>query len=55
MGTMDLNDILVFTRVVQSRTFTGAARALGLTKSSVSRKVTDLEDRLGCSSGPPAS
>jgi DNA-binding transcriptional LysR family regulator len=44
---MDLNDILVFTRVVQSGSFTAAARALGTTKSSVSRKVSELEDRLG--------
>jgi DNA-binding transcriptional LysR family regulator len=43
----DLNDVLVFTRVVQSGSFTGAARALDTTKSSVSRKVTELEDRLG--------
>ncbi|MDB4968823.1 MAG: Transcriptional regulator, LysR family [Myxococcales bacterium] len=44
---MDLNDILVFTRVVQSGSFTAAARALDLTKSSISRKVSELEDRLG--------
>lgn len=44
---MDLNDILVFTRVVQSGSFTAAARTLDLTKSSVSRKLTGLEDRLG--------
>jgi DNA-binding transcriptional LysR family regulator len=44
---MDLNEILVFTRVVQSGSFTAAAQQLGLTKSSVSRKVSELEDRIG--------
>jgi DNA-binding transcriptional LysR family regulator len=44
---MDLNDLLVFTRVVQSGSFTAAARLLGMTKSSVSRRVTELEDRIG--------
>ena len=44
---MDLNDLLVFTRVVQTGSFTAAARALEMTKSSVSRKLTDLEDRIG--------
>lgn len=44
---MDLNELFVFARVVQSGSFTGAARALEMTKSSVSRKVSDLEDRIG--------
>jgi len=44
---LDLNEILVFTRVVQAGSFTAAARALGMPKSSVSRKVTALEDRVG--------
>ena len=44
---MDLNEILVFTRVVQAGSFTAAARALGAPKSTVSRKVLDLEERLG--------
>lgn len=44
---MDLNEILVFTRVVQSGSFTAAARALDMPKSTVSRKVSDLEDRVG--------
>ncbi len=46
-NTVDLNEILVFTRVVQAGSFTAAARALGMPKSSVSRKVTSLEDRIG--------
>lgn len=43
---MDLNEIAVFTRVVQAGSFTAAARALGMPKSTVSRKVADLEERL---------
>ena len=43
---MDLNEIAVFTRVVQAGSFTAAAKALGMPKSTVSRKVSDLEDRL---------
>lgn len=44
---MDLNEILVFTRVVQAGTFTKGAALLGMPKSSVSRKISDLEDRIG--------
>lgn len=44
---MDLNELFVFARVVQTGSFTSAARALDMTKSSVSRKITDLEDRIG--------
>jgi DNA-binding transcriptional LysR family regulator len=44
---LDLNEIVVFTRVVQAGSFTAAARALEMPKSSVSRKVSELEDRLG--------
>ncbi len=44
---MDLNELLIFTRVVQAGSFTAAARALGMPKSSVSRKVSELEDRVG--------
>ena len=43
---MDLNEILVFTRVVQAGSFTAAAAQLGMPKSTVSRKVSDLEERL---------
>ena len=44
---MDLNDIVVFTKVVETRSFTGAADQLGLPKSTVSRKLAQLEERLG--------
>lgn len=45
--TMDLNQVAVFVRVVESRGFTAAAAALGLPKSSVSRAVSRLESSLG--------
>jgi DNA-binding transcriptional LysR family regulator len=43
---MDLNEMLVFARVVQAGSFTAAAAVLGMPKSTVSRKVSDLEERL---------
>jgi DNA-binding transcriptional LysR family regulator len=43
---MDLNEILVFARVVQNGSFTGAAAQLDMPKSTVSRKVSELEERL---------
>ena len=43
---MDLNEILVFARVVQAGSFTTAAAELGMPKSTVSRKITELEGRL---------
>lgn len=43
---VDLNEMLVFARVVQAGSFTGAAAKLGMPKSTVSRKVSDLEERL---------
>jgi len=43
---MDLNEIVVFTRVVQAGSFIAASAQLGIPKSTVSRKVADLEKRL---------
>src|SRR6478735_7906910 len=43
---MDLNEIAVFTTVVRTGSFTAAAKELGMPKSTVSRKVSDLEERL---------
>ena len=43
----NLNDIAVFVKVAQLESFTRAARALGMPVSTVSRKVTSLEDQLG--------
>ncbi len=44
---MDLNRVAAFARVVQDGSFTAAARALGVPKSSVSRSVAQLEQDLG--------
>jgi DNA-binding transcriptional LysR family regulator len=43
---MDLNELLVFAKVVEAGSFVAASRALGIPKSTVSRKVSDLEERL---------
>lgn len=43
----NLNDMAIFTKVVDTGSFTGAAKALGLPKSTVSRKITLLEESLG--------
>src|ERR1700736_2937276 len=43
---MDLNEIAVFARVVRTGSFTAAAAELAMPKSTVSRKVSELEDRL---------
>lgn len=44
---MDLNEIAVFVRIVEQRSLTGAARALGLPKSTISRRLSSLEEQLG--------
>jgi DNA-binding transcriptional LysR family regulator len=44
---LELNDMVVFARVVREGSFTGAARALGIPKSTVSQRVARLEARLG--------
>src|SRR5213078_4138887 len=44
---MDYDDVALFTRVVQTGSFTAAAAALSLPKSSVSRRVARLEQDLG--------
>jgi DNA-binding transcriptional LysR family regulator len=43
----DLNDLLIFSQVVEHNGFTGAARALGVARSSICRRVGQLEGRLG--------
>src|SRR5262245_38392162 len=45
-SAMDLNEIVVFARVVQAGSFVAAAAQLGMPKSTVSRKVSELEARL---------
>lgn len=43
----DLNDALIFAKVVERGSFISAAKQLRLGKTTVSRKVQDLERRLG--------
>jgi DNA-binding transcriptional LysR family regulator len=43
----DLNDTLMFAKIVEKGSFTAAARALGVPKATLSRKVQELEERLG--------
>src|SRR5260370_21867170 len=43
----DLNDLQFFAAVVGHRSFSAAARLLGVPKSRVSRRVAVLEERLG--------
>lgn len=44
---VSLNQMRIFVEVVEAGSFTAAAESLGLSKSSVSRKVAELESRLG--------
>ncbi len=44
---MDMNEVLIFSRVVDAGSFTAAGRALDLPKSTVSRMVAALDERLG--------
>lgn len=44
---LDLNALQVFGAVVDAQGFRGAARTLGIPKSTVSRKLADLEAHLG--------
>jgi len=43
----DLNSLMVFAKVVEANSFSEAARRLKMPISTVSRRVADLEDRLG--------
>jgi DNA-binding transcriptional LysR family regulator len=42
----DLNQMAVFASVVKAGSFAAAARALGMPKSTVSKRIAELEDRL---------
>ena len=44
---MNLNETMAFVAVVREGTFTGAGRHLGIPKSTVSRQVSRLEERMG--------
>lgn len=46
-GTIDLDGVAVFVRVAETQSFRGAADLLGLPRSTVSRRVAELEARLG--------
>ena len=43
----DLNDLRFFAAVVEHRGFSTAGRALGTPKSRLSKRVAQLEERLG--------
>ncbi|MBB4289861.1 DNA-binding transcriptional LysR family regulator [Rhizobium leguminosarum] len=44
---LDLNDIMIFARVIEAGSFTAAARLLGMPKTTVSRRIATLERELG--------
>lgn len=44
---MDLNEVATFVRVVETGSFSKAAKQLGLPRSTVSRRVARLEEHLG--------
>ena len=44
---LDLGDLMVFTKVVETESLTKAGQALGMPKSTVSRRVSRLEEHLG--------
>jgi DNA-binding transcriptional LysR family regulator len=43
----DLNALVIFAKVVEAKSFSEAARRLGMPVSTVSRRIADLEDQLG--------
>jgi DNA-binding transcriptional LysR family regulator len=43
----DLNALVVFAKIVEAKSFSEAARRLGMPVSTVSRRVAELEDQLG--------
>ena len=49
----DLNDMMFFAEVVDRGGFAAAGRALGIPKSRLSRRIAELEDRLGVRLLPP--
>jgi DNA-binding transcriptional LysR family regulator len=44
---MNLNDVSLFIQVVEHNSFTAAADKLGIQKSTISRRISQLEDDLG--------
>jgi DNA-binding transcriptional LysR family regulator len=47
MEQCDANDLLLFARIAEAGSFSRAAERVGLPKSTVSRRLAALEDRLG--------
>ena len=45
--SLDLNDLYLFAQVIEHRGFTAASDVLGVSKSHISRRITDLEANLG--------
>lgn len=43
----DFNDLYLFTLIVEKGSFTAASRTAGLTTSRISRRIANLEERLG--------
>ena len=43
----DLNGMMLFAAVVRAKGFSQAAREIGMPKSTISRKVAQLEEQLG--------
>ena len=44
---IETSDLIVFNKVVELESLTRASQALGMPKSTISRKLTRLEDQLG--------
>jgi len=49
MDPRKFSDLVIFNRVAEERSFTAAARSLGVTQSAVSQTVKRLEADLGIS------
>jgi DNA-binding transcriptional LysR family regulator len=47
MEQIEANDLLIFARVAEAGSFSRAAERIGLPKSTVSRRIAGLEERLG--------
>ncbi len=47
MNFMNLNEVAIFVKVVETGSFVGAANALEMPKSTVSARISSLEKRLG--------